>query len=63
MATLEKLITLMLELSEVEIRQLSSYVSTRNPSRLGQSSQHYDRKTTKQYMVEHGWFPEPETDE
>jgi len=63
MATLEKLITLMLELSEVEIRQLSSYVLNAQSFPFGAIVPSTTTVRDQAYMIEHGWFPEPETDE
>jgi hypothetical protein len=63
LATLEKLITLMLELSEVEIRQLSSYVLNAQSFPFGAIVPSTTTVRDQAYMIEHGWFPEPETDE
>ena len=63
MATLEKLITLMLELSEAEIRQLSSYVLNSQSFPFGAIVPSTTTVRTYEEMVELGWFPEPETDE
>ena len=63
LATLEKLITLMLELSEVEIRQLSSYVLNAQSFPFGAIIPSTTTVRTQEYMEENGWFPDqPEID-
>jgi len=57
LATLEKLITLMLELSEVEIRQLSSYVLNAQSFPFGAIVPSTTTVRDEAYMIEHGWFP------
>jgi len=53
----------MLELSEAEIRQLSSYVLNSQSFPFGAIVPSTTTVRTYEEMVELGWFPEPETDE
>jgi len=58
LATLEKLVTLMLELSELEIRELSSYVLNAQSFPFGAIIPSTTTVRDQAYMIEHGWFPE-----
>lgn len=61
LATLERLISLMTELTEVEVRQLSSYVLNSASFPFGAIVPSTTTVRTYEEMVELGWFPgEPE---
>lgn len=57
-ATLEKLIALFTELTEAEIRALSSYVLNSQEFPFAAIIPSTTTVRTHEYMVENGWFPE-----
>ena len=57
MATLERLISLMTELTEAEVRQLSSYVLNSQSFPFGAIVPSTTTVRDQAYMIEHGWFP------
>ena len=64
LATLERLISLMTELTEAEVRQLSSYVLNSQSFPFGAIVPSTTTVRTYEEMVALGWFPEePETTE
>ena len=58
LATLERLISLMTELTEIEVRQLSSYVLNSQSFPFGAIVPSTTTVRTYEEMVELGWFPE-----
>ena len=59
-ATLEKLVSLFPELSETERFNLASYVLNSNSFPFGQIVPSTTTIRTQQYMIDNGWFPDPE---
>ena len=57
LATLERLISLMTELTEAEVRQLSSYVLNSQSFPFGAIVPSTTTVRDQAYMIEHGWFP------
>jgi len=58
LATLERLISLMTELTEIEVRELSSYVLNSQSFPFGAIVPSTTTVRTYEEMVELGWFPE-----
>ena len=59
-ATLEKLVSLFPELSETERFNLASYVLNSNSFPFEQIVPSTTTIRTQQYMIDNGWFPDPE---